>query len=577
MEVVEALALLNKQRKYPKMHERLKRNKDIYIAMSLHTLGACPRYEVAGRYEMPVDYHGVDYHYRFDYSLMVKHPRESDATRNWRFANYRPLTKAPFGRVNELVTGAIFQDGNYTIDIVNDADREYIWGNNFHGNNLVGYFANIGYSNMVEDPNGYFVRIPKYKWDEQPEGETEVEIWFVNSEYICYQTEDELIFKRDGYAWHIDRTTIFRYKEEAKNKYILAPEDTDGYYAHMMGKLPVSVAGGQWNTKGYYDSFYDKARAAADEFVSTYSAKQLVDKEASYPWIIEVSEECPACHGVKHIQRPCETCPGGIELVDCDTCNGSGHQPSDPAKRKIVPYEQIDKQLVQVINPDTNINKHHSENVAALMKMILEALVIEIIDEAQSGVAKAIDQDRLFKFISKISNHIFDDLITETLQDIIAYRNVVASSTGVRPATYDFKIVKPTQFQIKTETDLLEDFKISRENNLPKFILAEQTKAIVDKQYGGNDVMKKKTDVILEFDRIALDTTEEKISKRLAGSITIQDMIYSDTLPLLIDKLIRDKGHEWFIDAKYEVIKTETDALLPTANPVQAQAISNME
>lgn len=586
MDTAEVLDILNGKKRYPKLNTELKRKAGVYYGISLHTLGACPKYADVrnGGMVEPVGYYGGEYQKIFDTSLLARHPRESETTRNWRLSQYRPLTKAPFSRTTELVTGAIFQDGNYSVEISNQRDYDYIWGNNFHGNSLIGYFANMGYKNMIEDPNGYFLRMPKYKWDETPNGSVEVEIWFINSKDIKYLSATDIIFCRDDYAWHVDERVIFRYaRKGTSNQFELLAEDAEGYYAHMFGRLPISIAGGEWNSQGYYDSFYEKAKAAADDFISAYSAAQLVDKEASHPFIVEASEDCKECDGTGKVQRDCDTCPGGLELVSCGDCGGSGQKATDPATRKIVPFDKMkDGQLVQIINPDTSVNEHHRKTTEGIMKMILEALVLEIIDEAQSGSAKAIDQDRLYKFISKISNHMFDNLIYQTLVDIIAYRNVVASPTGVQPAVYDFKIIKPSQFQIKTEKDLLDEYKTASEAKLPKFMLVQQTKAIVDKQYSGDDVMKKKTDVILAVDRIALDTTDEKLSKRLANSITTDDMVFSDTLPLILDEIVRDKGNEWFINAKIADIKKEVDQVKTTFvsesnNPLQNQAINNME
>ena len=67
----------------------------------------------------------------------------------------------------------------------------------------------------------------------------------------------------------------------------------------MFGRLPVTIAGGDWNTQegGFYESYFDKAKAIADEFISSYSAAQMVDKEASHPFIVAAQEDCPDCNG----------------------------------------------------------------------------------------------------------------------------------------------------------------------------------------------------------------------------------------------------------------------------------------
>lgn len=575
--------------------------RNVYYDISLHTLGVTPYFNIEGRGRvLPSGWYDNRFHeqyqWRFINHLLNRHPRESEQTLNWRLSRYKPLTKAPFQTVTELVTGAIFQDGNYSIEIPDQQDSEYIWGNNFWGRSLVGYFAEMGYKNMVEDPNGFFIRMPKKPYYEYQQGdEVEVDIWFINSVHIKYITQDEVIFCQGGYAWHVDRQSIWRYKQKSDTEYEQLPEDAEGYYAHMFGKLPITKAGGEWTSKLYYESYYDKARAAADVFIDVFSSQQLVDKNASHPFIIESADECPTCHGNLKLQN-CDTCHCDTAhcrdqaahehtawtLLDCGTCGGAGVIASDPSKRKIVPADQLkDGQHVQIVSPDVAVNKHHIELSEAIMKMIKEALHLNLIDEAQSGKAKGIDQDRQHKFISKISNHIFDDLIYQSISDIIAYRHVIATANGVIPAVYQFKIVKPQQFDIRTAQMLLDEYKTANEANMPKYILSQHVIDYTDKQYSGNDTVKKKAEMIQQIDPYALHNVEEKLSLKVAGALTTEQMILSDQLPLIMDRIIRDKGDEWFQGADFDAINAEVQRLkpeyLPKPNALQQQALLNMQ
>lgn len=560
MQPNEVLAILNKTvRIHPELNESLQRKRDVYYGISLHTTGACPAFRdlSGGGIIYPQGYYGSEYQRLFDKHLLSRHPRESDATRNWRFSQYRPLTKAPFGQVTEIVTGAIFQDSNYTIEIQSPEDDQYIWGNHFSGQDLVGFFAKLGFKNMVEDPNGVLLRVPKEPAYAQSSDKLEVDIWFINTKDIVLHTNTDLIFLRDGYGWLVDTQTIWRfaYKQD-KKQYYLTAEDSNGYYAHMLGRLPVSIAGGEWNTQGYYDSFYSKAKAAADDFISAYSAAQLVDKEASHPFIVEASTDCPDCKGLGQVQQDCESCPNGIELADCRSCGGSGQVSRNPGQHIIVPQDKLkDDSPIQIINPDVSINTHHRNVCTQIMSMIIEALHLHKTDEAQSGVAKAIDQERLYKFISTISNHVFDTLITDTLKDIIAYRNVVSKNGVVYPAEYPFKVVKPTQFRIKTSADLLSEYSAGKQAGIPAFIRQRMAIDFVDKQYSGDAVMKKKAQLITYLDSLSLLGTEEILSLKNAGVIADTELQYSRSLPAMIDALIRNKGEYWFLNTKHEVVE----------------------
>lgn len=558
MQTQDILAYLNRKVKPAKqLKDKLDRWKSVYYGMSLHTTGACPAYKdlATGGVVYPENYFGMEYQRIFDRQLFSRHAREDDTLRNWRYSQYRPLTKAPFAQVTELITGTIFMDSNYDIEIQDEVDNAYIWGNHFSGYDLVGYFANIGFKCIAEDPNAYFIRIPRRAYYEEQEGRIDVDVWFVHSKDIVFISETELVFRTENYGWYIDTQAIWRFVYDAdKKEYALAQRDANGYYAHMLGRLPITKAGGHWNTQGHFESYYSKAKAAADDFIASYSAAQMVDKEASHPYIIETETDCPDCQGRGQFQVSCETCPGGIDLKTCAVCQGSGKVSRNPGMRIIAPPDQMDRDLVKIVNPDIGINRHNREVARGIMDMIIEALHLQKVQQAQSGVAKAIDQERLYKFISNISNDLFDKVITDTIKDIIAYRNVTTTEGVLRPAEYAFKVLKPTDFKIKTSADLLEEYKTGNEAKLPKYILAKSANDYVSKQFGNDMVMKKKSQFITQTDDLCTYSAEEIVRLQEAGNITKEEAVYSRRLPVMLDGLIREKGDEWFVVAGVEEI-----------------------
>lgn len=559
--------ILNKKAKAPD-NELLQRGRDVYYGISLHTTGAAPAFDDAKKGRVtPPNYFGQEYQKLFDLMLLNRHPREDEATRNWRYSQYRPFTKDPFIRVMEVVTGAIFQDSNYTIELKSKEDNDYIWGNTFSGYDLVHYFERALQS-VFEDPNGYFVRIPKQPGHATTTPRIEPDVWFVNTKDIIAATQDELIFQRDEYVWLVNKVAIFRFEErEAGGATQWVNADPDGYYAHNFGYIPADIAGGIWNSQGFYNSWLDKGKAAADDFISSKSAEQLVDKEASHPFITQAQTECAECNGVGKINQDCDDCDGGVELVRCHKCKGSGYISNNPGQRLLVPAEQMTHKLIDIQNPDVGINKNHREKCKEIMLMLLDALHLLRVDEAQSGVAKALDQERLYQFVSKISNDLFDRLIYNTLRDIIAYRNVRAVDGVVRPAVADFTIIKPTQFQIKTAADLLAEIEQTNKAGVPGFIRSRMMVDFVDKQFGGDYVMKRKAEVIAELDPVCALGEDEKSTLVLNGAIERRDWQFSAHLPAIIDALIREKGKNYFLQAPFEALKLELqnrfDTLIP--------------
>lgn len=564
MELQDVFKILNDRDALTKDQKALlKRWKDIYYGISLHTTGACPKFKNLsnGQIIVPPNYFGQEYQNLFDKFLFSRHPRETDEQRMWRYSQYRPLTRAPFLQLTDIVVGAIFQDSNYSIVVENDDDREYIWKANFQGYDIAGWFANIGIPSMIEDPNGIIVRMPKRPFYEYSEGKIDVDLIFVNSKDIVFRNEHNLIFKYKGYAFWVNDRVIFRFTCDKNGKYHVSNEDARGYYAHLFGRLPIDVAGGVWNTQGFFDSFFSKAKPIADEYISSYSAEQLIDKEASHPFITLADDECPDCTNGEYT----EVVDGqAVGLKKCSTCHGTGRIVSrNPGDRIYAPPSEMDKDFVKIVSPNTSVNEYHHKKNNDIFDNLLQSLGLLKVDASQSGVAKTIDKEELYKFISKISNHLFDNLIYNSLHDIIAYRNVVSVNGVLKPSIYSFSIIKPTQYQISTAEDLINIYEKTKTAGMPIFLRNKAVKAYVDREYSGDEVMRKKADVILELDKTAVFTVDEKLSQKTIGAFTVADLVFSDSLPSIIDELIRTKGERYFLNASLAALKSDIDSLMP--------------
>lgn len=585
MDIQQVIEILKKDLPKDKaMSAAIKTWRDVYYGMSLHISGASPKYQDlrTGKWICPPNFYGEEYQYLFDYFYFSRHPRETDEIRWWRYSQYKPMTKAPFGQIIEIVSGALFQDSNYVVELPDDEDREYIYQNRFHGYDLMGYFANIGMKNISEDPNGVFLRIPSKPFYEQTSSRLDVDVWFVHTKDTLWHSKTDLVFKKGEYAYWVNTETIWRFTYDSQKKeYYLAPQDKQGYYAHMMGKLPVTVAGGEWNTQGYFESYFDKAKAPADEFISTFSAAQMVDKEASHPFIVAAQEECPDCDGTGKVKSDCRYCEGtgndgsctycdsyGGVLHRCGSCNGEGRQSKNPGQWMLLPIEKLQEGVpIQIVSPDVGINKHHRETVRELYETLLKALHLRKTDKAESGEAKAIDQEWLYQFLSKISNHVFDKIIYDTIGDIIAYRNVTSDMNGISPAQYPFTIIKPTQFQIKTVEDLLDEFEKGKTAGLPTVIRQRAAEAYVDKQYSGDAILQKTMKVINKLDTLSVYSSEEILSLRAANMYGQEDLVFHRLLPQWLEQIIEDKGDDWFLDAEIKDIQSEVDRIKKSSMP----------
>lgn len=577
---------------------KIKRWEGVYFGMSLHIAGVCPKFRSESPYSsngwiMPNNYCGDEYQALFDNYLLNRHPYENEHTRNWRYSQYKPLTKAPFQQAIQVVVGAIFQDSNYTIELENKDDNAYIWGNNFHGKNFAAFFA-WAWQNIAEDPNGFFVCIPKEPYYRTTTSKVEPDIYFVKSKDIKYHTSDDFIFYQDGIKWHLNKVGIFRYTEvgEKSGVWDMHPEDKihGGYFAHMLGKLPIDYAGGIWNTMGYFDSWLCAAKAIADDFIMPKSSSQLVDKEASHPFIISSDDECTHCdHGKLQYDCDCngnDSCSkcrgGGVVLENCHHCKGSGYINRNPGQWINAPADQMGVDLLKIVNPDTGINKLHHDHTDNIFKKILEALFLHRTDKAESGEAKAIDQESKYMFVSAISNDLFDRLIPNQLSYIIAYRNVTTGFDGSTiPNAYNPTIAKPTSYQIKTAQELLEEYAEASRANVPVFARNRIAIELTDKQFGGDAIMKRKAELVTQMDALSTIPDSDKVILKNNGIIDVDQWRFSVYLPTILDSILRARGEDYFVNTDYDVIKSEVDKLfdvipapkMPSVNNVQVDKI----
>jgi len=575
-----------------KCEERIIRWRNVYFDMSLHVDGACPAYQDLSSpnkscWVFPTNYFGRDYQWIFENRLYSKHPRESKDQRNWRLSQHRPFTQQPFLQVIQVLMGAIFQDSNYSIDIENKDDADYIWGNNFEGKNLVGYISEK-FQNICVDPNGVFVVIPKEPYYKTTTERIEPKVVWIPSRFIERRTEDEIIFAYDSYMWCANIYGIFRYEQrknaKGEDQWVSVDGVTRGYYGHMLMRAPNHVGGGIWNTQGFYESWLHSAKAWADEFVSNKSAEQLVNKEASHPYIIEPAEDCPSCEGGQVVscltcRHPSDSCTCSPEQADmkahkCSACGGTAKVSRNPGDHLSVDMDDLKdtgaNDLIKFISPDIKINDFHAKNNTAIFQELYRALYLNYIDKAQSAVAKDRDMEARYQFILAISNDLFDRLLTGLIKDILSMRNVRVENEKLVPYSGEFEIVKPTEFKIKSSYDLLLEYDLAYKSKLPDFVLAKQLRDFNDKQFGGDDALKRKTAFIIQRDPIAVKDDEMRQIALSAGAITQKDWFFSINLPTILDTVIRTYSKEWFIRAEYDEINTAVETIFNAMEMPQA-------
>jgi len=575
---------------------------NIFYRTSIHTTGTCPRfyplrynetsgYALGTAQTTPTWWINANYDLIFDTYLLNRYPREPQITREYRKSVYRPYQMAPLLEAINSLSACIFGDSKYTLLISDTEDQKYIDGKNFSGKTFVGYFEWM-FKAICEDPNSLFVVKPKVSRKETGTM-VEPEIIHIPSAEILYISEDEVVyyepFSDRQYAWWITDTGYFRFKREEDGKtYVNADGVDDGYYAHLLNRKPIHIAGGIWNTLRYYDSYLKAALPFCDDFVSAHSDVQMVNKEACFPFIQMVQTDCPGCnaHGEvqfcntchhKGSQCVCESENKDFSRIACPDCNGAKFIMSfNPGQRVMVPKDMADKELLKIINFDVNINKHLQETADLIKAGIKSSLHQQTIDEAQSGKAKEIDREAEYLYRSMVSNGVWN-LIESCLIDVLSIRHTQVTDGERKPEIPQYELVKPTDFALKTEFDLLEEMKESKDADIPEYVIKKQLEQYVDKVFGGSDYMKRKVSLINQMDPFAVTPMIEKSAMLASNAITIDAFSFSNNLPTILDKIKRERGTIWFVNAPYDeieaLVKKENDTIEKPEPPETTETV----
>lgn len=542
----------------------LRKGIDDYYGLSLHIDGILPSFvNATGGRVIPDNRICPEYQFIFDQFLFSRHPREKAEQRWWRYSQYRPFQKDPFLRVINVINAAIFQDTGYSLMVENKDDEQYLWATELDGRqNFLNQFISHT-KNIFTDACGYLCVLPDKSWEEKGQNKLKPYIAFIHSKDIKFLSHDEIVFKHGKYVWLINKVGYYRFVCDDGHKHTLV--DKNGYYAHLLGVLPIVRAGGFYSSETY-ESWLSGAKPFADEYVSSKSSCQLVDKEASHPFITAAAADCNDCDGVGHFTH-CATCNSAIDkcsceiadggfikpkLVSCSNCGGSGKQSRNPGDWLIIPKEDMGDELIKIINPDVNINKHLKETAESVFDGIMLALNLSYVEGQQSGIAKTKDMETRYQFIIAISNDWFDRVIPMLINFSLALRNAKVVDGRLTPFVPNYTIIKPTQFNIKTASDLLIEYQISVQSGMPQYIRNRQLEDYVDKHFGGDHVMAKTVRVINELDIFASDTPSD-----IAAMSGTEDWQYHKQLPSAIRKAVRTKGETWFVAADIDDIKQE--------------------
>lgn len=457
--------------------------------------------------------------------IRERRPNEPEDIFAFRKSNYEAITKPV---MSELIDSLyrIFNIRNF--DIKTSPELEYyIKENKFNGKSFISWIQYDIMREMITDPNAVMAIIP-YSDDFSDKSKyvmPKIELFsscdIVSEDGMAYIYRDKkdasLVFDGQQNVWEGEVYWVFTDNNIYKAKQTGSKFDynfvIELYYITNLGYMPVKKLGGIWNMAGYYESFFNGFIPYGNEAIKQYSDWQATMITSAYPIREVASIECtaPGCINGSinnNMDDPCQVCHGKGYVIPSSPYGVYTKPPS------LEPAKEIDQPILTYISPPTEIIAYSQKAWQDLLKLAKESVHLSYVEEAQSGAAKAIDRENQYAMIMKISNQIFD-LIEFTLVTCEHYLNI---TTPFNPI-----IIRPTEFSIKTDADLLMDISEMKKAGVSNNIVNEVTTELLKSRFATNPLSFKTQMLLKEYDPLYSLTIDEKIAGLAAGIITKRD------------------------------------------------------
>ena len=521
--------------------------------------------------------------------LITRHTNEDAITLKWRQDNYTPITRPIYQRAINAIC-RVFNEANYYFQLSEDLSN-YIDSNRFSGMSFVSYLQNHVLKYMIEDPNAYLVvlPIPNEDLSVTDKIDTEIEIvpsdrlFFAYSDAICWLScEKSMINGREkqGDVYYLLTDTFFARIVQTKSF-----KDANSYvfeliYVHNLGTLSAQVLGGYWNPNGYYESYFNSFKDYANEAIRQFSDWQAIMALCAYPTKEIRADQCDfeGCEGGHLYSTGDDGTKNNLGI--CRSCEGYGYKMKTgpfgafvrPHVSGINPSE--DTPMMRYITPDISVIQYSENAWKTLIEKAEQSLNINFILDAQSGIAKQVDREELYSFLTAISNNIYRSIAYNALLYMEYYRNF---NNPIVP-----QITPPTSFNTKTETQLQEEFNAYSTSQVAKSVVIESHKQLIDKKFGGDPYQLRITDILSIWDVLFLEQEEVKMMKFQAGILTKEMYLKSFFAYYIIEQLVNKNGKQWFITEEIDTIIQRMDEIfyemyqatieIKTVENIEAQA-----
>lgn len=549
---------------------------DIFYMMTIHMQGIKPRYRNlrltpdAGLYyendgiaiaqtQGFITPTGWDKKYQpiFDLRILNRYPTVREERYYWQCSIYPSFAQGLFLQSIDEIRGAIFQDSNYSISTTSEATNEYLYSKSFDGLDFFDYITNILLPSMIADPNGIIAVVPDMDNVSLSGEVVKYELDYISSERIIYKHGKTVAYYCKGKTIAVlDENNFIFVRYDAKTKkYIVSDVDIVNNASEMS---PFKTFGGYYmhhpEFGGYYLSFFNGAIEWANAMIRQYLDCEGMNKDMiPITQIVEV--DCSQCHATGKIPIPCDDGSYSGCTTTCPSCKGKAVISRNLGDVISVNQEQItDGKLpdyLRYITGNVDNLRYSDERFTDLYDKFLQALYLKFIETAQSGAAKEMDREKMYKFVQTVSDNLFD-LITDLCVLLVAF--IENKPADVSTA----KIKRPASFGLKTEDELRDSLvKLNNANADP--ITIKSVSDALTVMEDDSPLTLKKIQVLSLFDPLRYKSDQSRAILSASGVVSKNDLIKNLRSVSELDRMIHEKTAAWFIDVEIDTILDELE------------------
>lgn len=531
-------------------------------------------------------------------------PGEDEAIKEYRISNYEPTTKAPCGKAIKIVSkifnpnlsSIVFKDNEQSQRL-----KEYTMEYYPSYNSIIVYNKDVTLKKMIADANALQVVKPARRPENDAERVRPVvviysseNVWNWDYEhYLIFLNEEEIQGIKYWNFEYIDYNQIIRFRASLSrdNDVFIEEYEYESYqyeFRDRRGDLQIPA----WRLGGnslpmddgdiLYESFFADAQPHWNLSIIHESDVSGAFIKHMNPQRMVIGDEC---NNTKVVDGITYKCVGGMlksgkgDLDVCELCNGSGKYASSPYEDHIVLKSKLDEmqglsiEPVSYVRVPTDATKLLSERADAMVAKGNSAINMDIEDkvgENQSGIAKVYDRSAQNNTIFDIASRMFDVILNNQIYFINRWMNGVEDASMGRNVDENLpQINKPTQFNIETISELIENFKVSKESGIDRNVLQAKALDIISRDMETNPERKRYFAAIVDLDPLFGMSTDDIDMSLSRGTIYKSDAVIHNNLKPFVDRAISENRS--FLDlpklTKLEYLKRYADELIASEKP----------